>query len=184
MPSQKILEAKREVVSALVEECKAAKSFVFADARGLTVFQDTAMRAELRKSKVSYKIVKNTTLTLLFKELGIEGLEDVFKGPTAIAFSTEDMIVPAKLLKEYADKYEKLSLKGGVLEGKPISVADVEALASIPSKEVLYGQVVYGLISPITKLAMLLNAIAEKAEAAGATTAAAVVAVSTEAAAE
>ena len=182
MPSKKILEAKQGVVSSLVTEFKEAKSFVFADARGLTVLQDTAMRADLRKNNVSYQVIKNTTLQLVFKDLGIEGLEDVFKGPTAVAFSKEDMIAPAKFMKQYADKYDKLNLKGGVLEGKAISIDDVNALASIPSKEVLYGQIVYGLISPITKLAMLLNAIVEKAEAQGATTAAAVVASTSEAA--
>ena len=183
MPSQKILDTKKEVVAALVADFKKAKSFVFVDARGLTVLQDTAMRAELRKNKLTYTVVKNTTSVLVFKKLGVKGLDDFFKGPTAIAFSQEDMIAPAKFMKQYADKFEKLSIKGGILEGKAISTADVNAVASIPSKEVLYGQIVYGLISPITKLAMLLNAIAEKAEAAGAKTAAAV-AVSSDAAAQ
>jgi len=184
MPSQKILEAKKKVVAALAADFKDAKSFVFADARGLTVLQDTEMRADLRKNGVKYQVIKNTTSKIIFKELGVEGLEEVFKGPTAIAYSTEDMIVPAKMMKQYADKYEKLTLKGGVLEGKAMSVADVNALASIPSKDVLYGQVVYTLISPVTKLAMLLKAVAEKAEEAGAETAAAVAVAATEAAAE
>ncbi len=183
MPSKKILEAKQQVVASLVAEYKEAKSFVFADARGLTVLKDTEMRADLRKNEIRYQVLKNTTSKLVFKELGIDGLDEMFKGPTAIAYSTEDMIAPAKFMKKYADKYDKLNLKGGILEGATISVEDVNALASIPSKEVLYGQIVYGLISPVTKLAMLLNAIVEKAEAAGAQTAMAVVAAS-EAAAE
>jgi len=184
MPSQKILDAKKEVVAALVADFKDAKSFVFADARGLSVLKDTEMRADLRKNNVKYQVIKNTTAAIIFKELGVEGLESILKGPTAIAYSKEDMIAPAKLLKQYAEKSnDKLTLKGGVLDGKALSAADVNALASIPSKEVLYGQVVYTLISPVTKLAMLLKAIAEKAEAAGAETAAAV-AVSSEAAAE
>ena len=162
MPSQKILDAKKEVVAALVADFKDAKSFVFADARGLTVLQDTAMRAELRKNNVTYKVIKNTTSAIIFKELGVEGLEATFKGPTAIAFSTEDMIAPAKFMKQFADKFEKLTLKGGVVEGKAISAVDVNSLASIPSKEVLYAQVAYGLISPIAKLAIALNAIVEK----------------------
>jgi len=162
MPSQKILDAKKKVVAALVADFKDAKSFVFADARGLTVLQDTVMRADLRKNNVKYQVIKNTTLVLVFKELGVEGLEATFKGPTAIAYSKEDMIAPAKFMKQYADKYDKLSLKGGALEGKALSAADVNALASIPSKEVLYAQVAYGLISPIAKLAIALNAIAEK----------------------
>jgi len=183
MPSQKILDSKKEVVSALVAEFKKAKSFVFADARGLTVLQDTAMRAELRKNNIKYQVIKNTTSAIIFKELGVEGLADIFKGPTAIAYSTEDMIAPAKFMKQFADKIDKLSLKGGVLEGQALSAADVNALASIPSKEVLYAQVAYGLISPIAKLAIALSAIAEKLEADSQPVAAAV-ASSTETAAE
>ena len=164
MPSEKILNAKKDVVAALVADFKDAKSFVFVDARGLTVLQDTAMRADFRKNNLKYQVIKNTTLSIVFKELGVEGAADQFKGPTAIAYSTEDMIAPAKLMKQYADKFDKLSIKGGVLEGKVISAADVEALASIPSKEVLYSQLVYTLISPITKLALALKAIAEKSD--------------------
>ena len=164
MPSEKILNAKKDVVAALVADFKDAKSFVFVDARGLTVLQDTAMRADFRKNNLKYQVIKNTTLSIVFKELGVEGAADQFKGPTAIAYSTEDMIAPAKLMKQYADKFDKLSIKGGVLEGKAISTADVEALASVPSKEVLYSQLVYTLISPITKLAMAVKAIAEKSE--------------------
>jgi large subunit ribosomal protein L10 len=183
MPSQKILDAKKQVVAALAADFKDAKSFVFADARGLTVLQDTAMRAELRKSNIKYQVIKNTTSAIIFKELGVEGLEATFKGPTAIAYSTEDMIAPAKYMKQFADKFDKFSLKGGVLEGKAISAADVNALASIPPREVLYGQLVYTLISPITKLAVALNAIAEK-NGAGAQPELAVVASSSETAAE
>ena len=164
MPSEKILNAKKDVVAALVADFKDAKSFVFVDARGLTVLQDTAMRADFRKNNLKYQVIKNTTLSIVFKDLGVEGAADQFKGPTAIAYSTEDMIAPAKLMKQYADKFDKLSIKGGVLEGKVISAADVEALVSIPSKEVLYSQLVYTLISPITKLAMAIKAIAEKSE--------------------
>ena len=164
MPSEKILNAKKDVVAALVADFKDAKSFVFVDARGLTVLQDTAMRADFRKNNLKFQVIKNTTLSIVFKDLGVEGAADQFKGPTAIAYSTEDMIAPAKLMKQYADKFDKLSIKGGVLEGKVISAADVEALASIPSKEVLYSQLVYTLISPITKLAMAIKAIAEKSE--------------------
>lgn len=184
MPSKKILEAKQQAVASLVADFKEAKSFVFADARGLTVLKDTEMRAELRKNNVHYQVLKNTTLKIVFKELGIDGLDEVFKGPTAVAYSTEDMIAPAKFMKQFADKNDKLDIKGGILEGATISVEEVNALASIPSREVMYGQVCYALISPVTKLAMLLKAIAEKAEAVGAENAMAVVATKSDEAAE
>jgi large subunit ribosomal protein L10 len=167
MPSQKILEAKKKAVADMVSDYRSAQSFVFADARGLSVFQDTQMRAEFRKSNVNYKVIKNSKSALVFKELGIEGLDDIFKGPTAIAYSTEDLFAPAKVMKQFADKYEKLSLKGGVIEGKAASVAEVNTLASVPTKDVLCGQIAYGLLFPLTKLAMLLKAVAEKKEESG-----------------
>ena len=167
MPSEKILEAKKKIVADLVADYKEAQSFVFVDARGLTVEQDTALRTEMRKNGVSYKVVKNTTLNLVFKELGIEGLDEMFKGPTAVAYSTEDMMAPAKVSKKFADDFEKLTIKGGIIEGKVATVAEVEALAAVPSKDVLLSQIVYALLFPITKLAMLTKATAEKLEAEG-----------------
>lgn len=161
MPSEKILAAKKQVVADLVASFKDAASFVFVSARGLTVEQDTEMRAELRKNEVTYQVVKNTTLRLVFKELGIEGLDDMFKGPTAVAFSN-DIIAPAKILAKYAEKIEVMELKGGVIEGKVADKSEIETLAKIPAKEVLYSQVVYGMLYPITKLAMLIKAVAEK----------------------
>ena len=167
MPSEKILEAKKKIVADLVADYKEAQSFVFVDARGLTVEQDTALRTEMRKNGVNYKVVKNTTLNLVFKELGIEGLDEMFKGPTAVAYSTEDMMAPAKVSKKFADDFEKLSIKGGIIEGKVATVAEVEALAAVPSKDVLLSQIVYALLFPITKLAMLTKAAAEKLESEG-----------------
>ena len=167
MPSEKILEAKKKIVADLVADYKEALSFVFVDARGLTVEQDTALRSEMRKNGVCYKVVKNTTLNLVFKELGIEGLDEMFKGPTAVAYSKEDMMAPAKVSKKFADDFEKLTIKGGIIEGKVATVAEVEALAAVPSKDVLLSQIVYALLFPITKLAMLTKAAAEKLESEG-----------------
>lgn len=161
MPSEKILAAKKQIVANLVEAYKSAATFVFVDARGLTVEQDTAMRNELRKNGVKYEVVKNTTLRLVFKELGIEGLDELFAGPTAVAYS-EDLIAPAKVINNFAEKYEALSIKGGAIEGKVASIEEIVTLAKVPDKETLYSQVVYGLLFPFTKLAMLVKAVAEK----------------------
>ena len=164
MPSQKILDQKKEVVSSLVSEFKDAVSFVFVDARGVTVLEDTAMRAELRKNNIKYQVIKNTTSKFVFDELKVEGLEETLKGPTAIAFSNDDIIAPAKILSKFAKEYEKLEIKTGILEGKVISKEEVSALAKIPGKEVLYAQIAFGLNSPISKLAQLLEALRVKLE--------------------
>lgn len=162
MPSKKVLAAKQEIVAGLTQEFKQAQSIVFADYRGLTVEQDTAMRTALRAAGVKYQVVKNTLSGRAMKDAGIAGLDEMLKGPTAIAYSTEDVIVTAKVVKEYADKFDKLTIKGGVFEGKAINVSEVNSLASIPSKDVLYGQLVFTLISPITKLAIALNEICKQ----------------------
>jgi large subunit ribosomal protein L10 len=169
MPSKKILAQKAKVVEVLSDDFKQAQSMVFAESRGLTVAQDTAMRAAMRKAGVKYQVVKNTISSRALSKIGVDGLEDVLKGPTAIAYSKNDVTAAAKVVKEYADKFDKFNIKGGILNGKLISTAEVQNLASIPSLDVLYGQVVFSLMAPISGLAMILNAIKEKGEEAGVT---------------
>jgi large subunit ribosomal protein L10 len=167
MPSQKILEQKAKVVADLAEEFRQAQGIVFVEYRGLTVAQDTAMRAEMRKAGVTYRVIKNTLSGRALEAAGISGASELLTGPVAIAYSNEDATAPARLVKSFADKHEAMKIKGGVLEGKIISAADVQAIATIPAKDVLYGQVVYTLLAPLTGLAVVLSEIAKKAEAAG-----------------
>ena len=164
MPSKKVLEAKQDIVNTLAEDFGQAQSIILAEYRGLTVAEYTELRATLRKAGVKYQVIKNSLSFRAMEKAGLTGLDEVLKGPTAIAFSKDDMISPAKLLKEYAGKHTHLKLKGGVLEGKVITLEEVERLASIPSQEVLYGQLVFTLLSPLTSLAVVLNAIKEKME--------------------
>lgn len=169
MPSKKVLQEKQEIVSSLSGEFKNAKSIVFAEYRGLTVAQDTEMRAAMRKAGVRYQVIKNTLSGRALIDAGVTGIDELVKGPTAIAYSKDDAVAPAKAVKQYADKWDKLKIKGGIMEGTVISLAEVNQLASIPAREVLYGQIVCGLITPIASLAMILNAISEKANEQGVT---------------
>ena len=175
MPSEKILQQKQEVVNDIYEKLSTAKGVIFADYRGLTVEQDTALRSALRKSGVNYQVVKNTLTKLAVDKLGLEGLDEVLKGPTSIAYSPEDPVAPAKVMNEYAGKFDKLELKAGVVEGKIIDEKGIKSLADLPSREVLIAQVLGGLNAPITGfvnvlnanirgLVIALNAIAEKKE--------------------
>ncbi|HHV30266.1 50S ribosomal protein L10 [Acetivibrio mesophilus] len=157
MPSEKILQQKKEVVEQLTEKIKSAKSIVFADYRGLTVEQDTELRNALRKAGVEYKVVKNTLTKFAAKENGLEELEPHFNGPTSMALSSEDAVAPAKILVEYAKKYEKLELKVGVIEGKVFDVKSLEAVAALPPKEELIAKALGGLKSPIAGLVNVLN---------------------------
>ena len=163
MPSAKILAEKQERIAKLAEEMKDAQSFVFVASRGLTVAQDTAMRKELRDNGVKFEVIKNTTLKRVFETLGIDGVSDLFAGPTAVAYA-DNVTTPAKILAKYAKEYEPLEIKGGVVAGKAASIDEIMTLAAIPDVETLYSQVVYGLLFPFTKLAMLVKAVAEKKE--------------------
>lgn len=173
MPSDKILAKKKEIVSQLSEQIKNAKTIVFADYRGLTVEQDTELRNALRKAGVQYNVVKNTLTKLAANENGLNELEPHFNGPTAMAVSNDDVVAPAKILAEYAKKYDKLQIKAGVVEGKIFDEAQIKALASLPSKEELLAKALGSMKAPITGfvnvlngnirgLVVALNAIAEK----------------------
>lgn len=166
MPSEKILAAKKQRVEELTSELKGATTYVFVATRGLTVAQDTEMRAELRKNGVKFEVIKNTTLSRVFAELGFEGLDDVFKGPTAVGYSN-DIIAPAKVLAKFSEDFEPMEIKGGIIDGKVASVDEVMALSKVPDPETLQTQVAYSLLFPFTKLAMLVKAVAEKKEEGG-----------------
>ena len=166
MPSEKILAAKQQRVEDLVSELKGATTYVFVATRGLTVAQDTEMRAELRKAGVKFAVIKNTVLRRVFAELGFEGLDEVFQGPTAVGYSN-DIIAPAKVLAKYSEDFEPMEIKGGIIDGKVATVAEIVALSKVPDPTTLQTQVAYSLLFPFTKLAMLVKAVAEKKQEEG-----------------
>ena len=166
MPSKKILAAKQQRVEDLVSELKGATTYVFVATRGLTVAQDTEMRAELRKAGVKFAVIKNTVLRRVFAELGFEGLDDVFQGPTAVGYS-DDIIAPAKVLAKFSEDFEPMELKGGIIDGKVASIDEIVALSKVQDPTTLQTQVAYSLLFPFTKLAMLVKAVAEKKQEEG-----------------
>ena len=161
MPSEKVLTAKKAVVSDLAERLKGSSAGVLVSFEGLSVEADTALRRELRKNKVNYAVVKNTLLKLALKEAGLEAIDYVLSGTTALAVAEEESIAPAKVLCEFAKKNDNLKIKAGYIDGEILDVAGVEALSKIPSKEILLSQVLYGFNSPITKLAYCIQAIVD-----------------------
>ena len=165
MPSKQILSQKQAYVAALAEQIKTSAAGVIVNYGGITVADDTVLRKQLREAGVSYVVVKNTLLKLALKEAGLEGLDDVLTGMTAIAIHQEDPIVAAKILGEFADKSKTFELKAGYMDGKALNAAEVTALGKLPSKEQLIGQLVSVLVAPMRGLAVALNAIAEKESA-------------------
>lgn len=158
MPKESTLNQKREVINDISTKMKEAKAMVFADYRGLTVEQDTELRSALRKAGVQYRVVKNTLTRFAAKENGLDDLSEYLNGPTSMAYSDTDPVAPAKILNEYAKKFDKLEIKVGVLEGKIIDINGVKALAELPPREVLIAKVLGGFNAPISGFVNVLNA--------------------------
>ena len=163
MPSQKVLEQKQQVVAQLAERIQGSVAGIIVDYKGITVEDDTKLRKELREAGVNYFVEKNSILRFALKEAGVEGLENVLEGTTAIALSNEDQTAPARILGKYADASEgKFKVKAGYIGSDIYDEAGVMALSKIPSRDVLLAQLVGSLQGPIQKLAALLKAVSEK----------------------
>lgn len=159
MPNASVLEQKKAVVAELIEKIKAAQAGILVDYRGLTVEEDTKLRAKLREAGVEYKVVKNTLTRFAIKELGYDELDEQLNGPTSLAISTEDPVAPAKVISDFAKDNENLTIKAGFLDGKVISLDEIKTLASTPSREVLIAKIMGSLNSPISALARTLQAL-------------------------
>ena len=159
MPNASVLEQKKAVVAELIEKIKAAQAGILVDYRGLTVEEDTKLRAKLREAGVEYKVVKNTLTRFAIKELGYDELDEQLNGPTSLAISTEDPVAPAKVISDFAKDNENLTIKAGFLDGKVISLDEIKTLANTPSREVLIAKIMGSLNSPISALARTLQAL-------------------------
>ena len=162
MASEKILNAKKQQVAELTEKIQAAPSGVIVNDSGITVADDTALRAALRKAGVQYTVVKNSLTGRACENAGYGELKSVLEGMTAIAIATDDPVAPAKVLKEYADKIETFELKGGFVEGKVLDKSGVEELAAIPAKPILIGKMLGSLQKSLYGLAYVLQAKIDK----------------------
>lgn len=158
MPSEKILDQKKEIVAELAQKMRESAAGVLVDYRGLTVEQDTKLRAKLREANIEYKVVKNTLTRLAANEVGYEELDPILNGPTSLALSKEDPVVAAKVLCDFAKTNDSLEIKAGFVDGRVIGVAEVKALAALPSKEVLIAKMLGSMNAPISGLANVLNA--------------------------
>ena len=164
MPNAKVLSEKQAVVAALTEQLKGASSGVLVDYKGITVAEDTALRVELRQNEVQYSVVKNTLARFALNNVGLEGLDEVLNGTTSLATSAGDPIAPMRVINKYAKQLgdSKFTIKGGFMDGKVLSLEEITALAELPSKDVLLAQTLGMMLAPITSLAIVLKAIAEK----------------------
>lgn len=162
--SEAIIAKKAEQVDAVAEKMKAAASIVVVDSRGLTVEQDTVLRRTLRENGVEFKVIKNSILTRAAEKAGLDEMKDFFVGPSAVAFSNEDVIAPAKVLSDFAKDAEALEIKGGAIEGAVSSKEEIAALASLPNREGLLSMLLSVLQAPVRNVALAVKAVADNKE--------------------
>jgi len=162
MPSVKALEAKQAVVSEIKDKFENAKSVVLFDYRGLTDKEIKDLRISLKENDSEYKVYKNTLLRIAFKDLNIN-FEDYLTGPTAIAFSNDD-IAAVKVLSDVSKKNDALVLKAGYVENAVCDKDKLAEFAKIPSREGLYTMLAGGMIGLVKDLSIALNLYAEQKE--------------------
>ncbi len=148
---------KVAAVAEIQDKLSKSKGVVVTDYRGLDVAQATELRKRLREVGVEYKVVKNTLTILAARESGLDDMVSLLSGPTALAFSYDDPVAPAKIISEFARTNKALEVKGGVLEGKILDDEAVKALALLPSREELLGQVARGMQAPVYGLVNVLQ---------------------------
>ena len=153
-------EDKEQVVAQLTERLKASDTLLVADYRGLTMPQIDSLRSRLIESGATFTVVKNTLTRRAAEAAGADALLALLEGPSAIAFleADGDMVAAAKALADSARESKVLAIRGGVLQGRTMSAAEVESLATLPPADVLRGQVLGAIIAPITAFAGLVNA--------------------------
>jgi len=165
LPSAKVLEAKKAQVEIIKGKIDSAVAGILVDYKGITVADDTKLRADLRNAGVDYAVTKNTLLRIAVEGTKLAEMDDLFNGTTALAVSDSDYVAAAKILSEFAKTHENFTVKGGFIDGEPISLEKIDSLAKLPNKETLLATVVYAFQAPMAAFARAIQAVADKAGA-------------------
>ncbi|OUM95040.1 MAG: 50S ribosomal protein L10 [Thermobacillus sp. ZCTH02-B1] len=165
MANARIIEEKARLVEEITQKLRESAATVLTDYRGLNVAQVTELRRKLREAGVEFKVLKNTLVRRATAQAELTELDAALTGPTAIAFGKDDPVAPAKILSEFAKENEALQIKGGVVEGRVVSVEEIKALANLPSREALLSMLLSMLQAPIRNFALAVKAVADKKEA-------------------
>jgi large subunit ribosomal protein L10 len=152
-------DQKAAVVEEIAGQIKEADAVFAVDYRGITVTQVAALRGKLRDADTTFRVVKNSLSERAADRAGAEDLKPMLEGPTALAFVRGDAALAAKALNDTARVLRLLEFKGGLLNGSVLSAADIQSIARLPSREVLYAQLVGTVAAPLTGLARGLNAL-------------------------
>lgn len=163
-----IIETKKQVVQEITDKFQNSQSTVLVNYRGLDVAAVTELRKQLRAEGVDFKVYKNTMTRRAVEQAELNELNDTLVGPTAIAFSKDDVIAPAKVLGKFAKDYDALEIKGGVIQGKVATLEQLSELAQLPNYDGLVSMLLSVLQAPIRNLAYVTKAISEQKEEQGA----------------
>ena len=164
MASEKIINQKKEEVASLAVKMKEAKIILLTDYRGINVADVTGLRAELRISNSEYRVIKNNITKRALAEVGIEGLDNLLEGPTAVVMNNDDYLETAKAIYNYSKANDFYKIKGGVIEGKVMTAEEIITLAKLPSRETLLSMLAGALLGNISKLAVALNEVKAQKE--------------------
>ena len=162
--SKEVIAKKSEIVDGLAKKFQDSVSVVVVNYRGVTVEEVTELRKQLREAGVEFRVVKNTYLKRAADKVGYEGLDETFTGPTAVAFSSEDVVAPARILAKFAKDIDALELKGGIIEGKVASLDEIQEIAKLPNREGLLSMLVSVLQAPVRNFAYAVKAVADSKE--------------------
>lgn len=160
--SEATIAKKAEAVKNVNEMLTNAETAIVVDYRGLTVAEVTDLRKQLRDAGIKMMVIKNKILERAVEGTDYEDLKSTFVGPTAVAFSDEDAIAPAKILKKFADDNEALEIKGGFIEKKVQTLDKINEYATLPSREDLLSMLASALQDPMRKIARAVKAVADK----------------------
>lgn len=158
------IEQKKQLVDEITDKFKSSTAVVVVDYRGLNVAEVTELRKQLREAGVEFKVYKNTMTRRAVEAAGMDGLNSALTEPNAIAFSTEDVVAPARILNDFAKDHEALEIKAGVIEGNVATVDEIKALATLPSREGLLSMLLSVLQAPIRNFALAAKAVADQKE--------------------
>lgn len=150
-------EDKKKIAAAIHDSFEKSKVVILTDYKGLDVSAMNDLRRKLRAADVEYKVVKNTLIARAADGTDAELIKEHFKGPSALALSYEDPVAPAKVLVDFAKNNKVFEIKIGVMDGKVIDANAIKALSTLPSREVLLGQVLSAMNAVPTSLVRALN---------------------------
>jgi large subunit ribosomal protein L10 len=151
-----VREDNKKEVERIKEKLESYSTIIITDYRGLTVSSIKELRSKLKEKDIEYKVIKNTLCKIALSDMKLSDVDEIFVGPTAIAFSN-DPVVPSKILIDFSKNNEALKIKGGIFEKAIVSVEDVKTFSKLPPKEVLIANVIGGIKAPLTGLVNVLS---------------------------